>query len=171
MALIVKIGYGEEGETSQTLMVSFAVGAKAQNWWTDIQLVQYMIGSIYIYADEGKGEWKQRMSKADLAALPDPQRDYKALTRTSQLISRFQRDCGKQGMAAHVDGRIDRASAWTTSRTKTPYAILLANYFLSDAIKQEQGEDVDWIESVMYDPGLPVLVQAQLYASRKALAE
>jgi hypothetical protein len=169
MALVTTISFSEEDEASQILMVSYAVGANAANWWTDIQLIQYMIGSIYFYCADGQGEWKQSMSRGELAALPDPQKDFKALKRTADLISRFQRDAAKQGIVAHVDGRVDPTKVTTSSRTKTPYTILIANYFLSSALKQLHGEEVDWIEMVMFDQDLPVQVQAQLYASRKAL--
>lgn len=162
MALITQVLIPPATEPSDVLMVTDAVGANAANWWTDIQLVQYMIGSIYIYKSAGAGEWNQTMSEAELNALPDPHKDFKALKRTRDLIKRFQDDAVKQGIPVHADGRIDRAYTVKSSITSTPYTILVANYYMQSAVTESQGVE-NWIGWVVNDdPDLPALVKAQL---------
>jgi hypothetical protein len=164
MALVTQMTFGEKETPDDILMVTHAVGANAANFHSDIQLAQYMIGKIYLFKNEGAGEWGRPMTPSELANLPNPFTDFKALKKTTELIRRFQQDCVKQGLTVFVDGRIDRAFATTSSISKTQYTILIANFFLESAISDSQGTD-DFITFVENDTDLPDLVKGELKAS------
>ncbi len=161
MAFIQRMQLAEDEDESDLLMVSHSVGANAANWWTDIQLVQYLIGSIYFFAEDGAGDWSEKMTKKELDNLPDPNKEYKSLTKTANLIRRFQTDSVKQGAKVYVDGVIDRAKSVKSSISKTYYTILLMNYYFSSAVNASQITD-NWIQWTLDDPELPKLLKAQL---------
>lgn len=165
----IQIVTNSEGNEFESFMVSDSVGANAANWWTDIQLVQYLIGFIYIYSSKGGCMWKQTMTSAELANLPNPHTDFKRLSKTADLIRRFQTDAMKQGDRVFVDGRIDRALGLTSSLSKTSYAILLANDYFGDCISVTQGREdyVQW--SMNEDPDMPDMLKGQLNASEKVI--
>ncbi|MBS0530734.1 MAG: hypothetical protein JSS22_15300, partial [Proteobacteria bacterium] len=83
MTKIVTIQFNED-DSAEQLMVTFPVGQNANNFHADIQLVQYMIGLIYIHkSEDGIGDWKATMTPAEIRALPDPSVDFRALSKTS----------------------------------------------------------------------------------------
>jgi hypothetical protein len=166
MALIQQMFYTDPEEASfsneDVFMVTDAVGEIARNWWTDIQLVQYLIGSIYIYANEDAGDWKQKMTSGELKNLPDPNKDFKRLKKTADLIRRFQQDCHKESQKVLIDGRIDRARMAISSKSNTPYTILIANDYFGSAVQASQGVD-DWQKWALNDdPDMPKLLKAEL---------
>lgn len=161
MAFIQTVQFSEES-TEDIMMVSDSVGANAANWWTDIQLAQYMIGLIYIFGQEGGTLWTRSMTEAEIKQLPDPNVDFKKLSKTAALIKRFQDDVNLQGEATvYADGRIDRARGLVSSITGTHYTILIANYYFSDVIKNTQGAEsaLDW---ALNDADMPAMLKGQL---------
>jgi hypothetical protein len=146
------------------MLVSHAVGANASNFWTDIQLVQYLIGWIYDFASRGIGDWKQKMTDSELQSLPDPNTDFKALSRTAALIKRFQEDSVKQGIRLHADGRVDPAIGWRSSISNTPYTIIVANDFFESAIWESEGGDA--VDHLLNDFFAPDTLKGQLIKSR-----
>jgi hypothetical protein len=160
MAFIQRIQFSEELE-GDVFMVTDSVGANGANWWTDIQLVQYLIGSIYIFANDGGCEWSQLMTQAEINNLPDPHVEFKSLTKTTNLIKRFQDDAIKQGEKVFADGRVDRAKGLTSSISKTHYTILVANYYFSNAVITTQGAE-DPIQWALDDPDMPTMLKGQL---------
>lgn len=165
MAKTQMIQFSEEEDPTEVLMVSHAVGKNAANYWTDIQLVQYMIGKIYFFKRDEKGDWKHPMTAGELAALPNPAVDFKALDRTTKLIARFQSDAKKE-LPVTVDGRVDPAVTAIASITKTAYTILVANFYLQSAMEAVFGTGTDWIGAVLSDDDLPPGCRAQIAASR-----
>jgi hypothetical protein len=153
-----------EDESYELMMVSHAVGANANNYWTDIQLVQYLIGWVYDSASRGVGDWKQKMTPSELQSLPDPNTDFKALSRTAALIKRFQEDSTKQGIRLYADGRVDPALGWRSSISSTPYTIIIANDFFESAIWEGEGSDP--VDYLLNDFFAPDTLKGQLIKSR-----
>lgn len=153
-----------DGGDYDFMLISDSVGANAANWWTDIQLVQYLIGNVYDYAAKGAGNWQVKLSESELGAFPDPNKDYKALRRTAALIKRFQEDCVKQGIAVYPDGRVDRARTAKSSITKSPYTILVANMYFESAIWYGEQSD-DPVEWALNDWFMPDMLKGQLRKS------
>ena len=164
MAYIQPVERELDDESYELMMVSHAVGANASNYWTDIQLVQYLIGWIYDFASRGVGDWKQKMSESELQSLPDPNTDFKALSRTATLIKRFQTDSGKQGIPLYADGRVDPANGWRASISNTPYTIIIANDFFESAVWEGEGSDP--VDYVLNDFFAPATLKAQLIKTR-----
>ena len=164
MAYIQPVERELDDESYELMMVSHAVGANANNYWTDIQLVQYLIGWIYDFASRGVGEWKQKMTDSELQSLPDPNTDFKALSRTAALIRRFQEDSGKQGIRLYADGRVDPAIGWRASISNTPYTIIIANDFFESAVWDGEGSDP--VDYLLNDFFAPDTLKGQLIRSR-----
>lgn len=153
-------------EPFELMLVSHSVGANASNYWTDIQLVQLLIGWIYDYASRGVGDWKQKMTAAELQALPDPNTEFKALSKTSTLIKRFQTDAAKQGIFLYPDGRVDPMNSWRSSISNTPYTIYIANDFFESAIRNGEGVN-DPVQWLLDDFFTPETLKGQLMKSRE----
>jgi hypothetical protein len=160
MALIERLEFGESSE--EIFMVSDSVGANAANWWTDIQLMQYLIGSIYIYANDGGTDWAFTMSQDEINNLPDPNKDFKKLNRTAELIQRFQVEVNLQGkFTVFADGRADRARGLKSSVSNTYYTIHVANHYFASVITTTQGAE-NWQGWALNDPDMPAMLKGQL---------
>lgn len=153
----------EDEYNLEFLLVSYSVGASSANWWTDIQLVQYLISYIYSFADfNGATEWQQKMSKNELDNLPNPNNDFKKLSKTTALIKRFQEDTNVQGkFKVYPDGRIDRTNGDLSSITKTTYTIDAANYYFDQLVRNTLGVD-NSVEWALKDTYMPTMLKGQL---------
>jgi hypothetical protein len=104
------------------------------------------------------------MSASELQSLPDPNTDFKALSKTAALIKRFQEDSAKQGIRLYPDGRVDPAIGWRSSISNTPYTIIIANDFFESAVWEGEGSDP--VDYLLNDFFAPDALKGQLIASR-----
>lgn len=144
--------------------VTHAVGANADNWWTDIMLVQYFIRNIYqLNGDGSLNIWQMTAAtRSELGDLPDPHKDFKNLKKTTKWIRNFQIDGILLNSSSTIaDGRVDPAfGLWDGA---VLYTIHRLNLVFRNSLANAGIED--WYPWTMGDPGLPTLVKAELRAN------
>jgi len=136
--------------------ISHSVGANAANYWSDIQLVQLLIRGIYIHALQAStGEWgivaKRREASGELRDLPDPNKDFKALTKTAKWISNFQTDC-----RLRVNERVERQFGINST-------IWYLNINYKDTLEPLGIEF--WNDYLLGDPTMPNILRNQLLSN------
>jgi hypothetical protein len=148
-------------------LVTYAVGQNANNWWTDIMLVQYFIRNIYqINSREGGSNvWSMTsVSRNEIYDLPDPHKDFRNLKKTAKWIRYFQADATLlNGIPMINDGRVDAYSIVAAGGT-TVYAIHLLNIVFQFSCQNVGLED--WETYVLGDPALPDMARGQLNACK-----
>lgn len=144
--------------------VSHSVGENAANYWTDIQLVQLFIKGIYIHAlQTPSGGWggvaKRRESSGDFRDLPDPNKDFKALTKTARWIRNFQTDLNEvTGYRVPVNGRVERSFGLNPT-------IWDLNLVYKDTL-QPLGVEF-WDDYFLVDPAMPSALRNQLISNNE----
>jgi hypothetical protein len=143
--------------------VSHPVGDNAQNYWTDIMLVQYFIRTIYQLNSNGGRCWTiSPTSRNDIKDLPDPHRDFKALQKTAKWIKYFQidgtlhnLDCGMT-----ANGRVEPINRWYSRTTGMHQPVWMLNMIYRNSLSQF-GVD-DWRKYAMNDASMPATLKSQL---------
>ncbi len=145
--------------------ISNAVGANAANYWSDIQLIQYLIHIIYDFNKKTGVEnwdmwnWKiTEETRKDLADLPDPNKDFKALTKTAKWIRHFQEDGKLNGLSISVTSRVERGRYRKEAEFyETIYAL---NYMFKTSLMRVGVND--WTGYLFTDSFAPSLMKEQL---------
>ena len=151
------------GSDNAVFNVSRPVGSNADNFWSDIMLVQYLIHIIYdINKITGKDWSMTAATRADLDDLPDPNKDFKALTKTAKWIKHFQTDgVLMNSMPIIATGRVERGHYKKDDEfDKTIYALNFI--FKRSAISIGHK---DWTGFALDDKFLPHLLRAQLVSN------
>jgi hypothetical protein len=137
--------------------VSHSVGDNANNYWTDIMLVQYFIRFVYLLNDNGGGFWTlSPTTKNDMKDLPDPHKDFKALSKTAKWIRYFQ-----------IDGTLHNAHPMVANGRVEPMSDpTLAQQTIGELNGLYQAElskmGFDWKKYAMEDAGMPQMLKTQL---------
>lgn len=148
------------GEVDETIFnVSFPVGANADNWWTDIMLVQYFIRIIYLLNTSAGSSWKlSKVSLSELGNLPDPHKDFKALTKTAKWIRFFQIDATlENGYPMIANGRVEKGKTGSSDFSRPIYLLNMV-YKVS---LMDFGID-DWHNYALNDASMPEMLKTQL---------
>jgi len=146
--------------------VSFAAGAAAPNWWTDIMLVQYLITQIYSLSWGGSSSWKASLTDEEFNNLPDPNVDFKNLKKTEEWIFTFQSDVNTQTPnLVKLDGRVDRAQGFVPS-ANAYYTMQALNDFFALLYYEKKQPDGYFIDGALADPWMPQLLRAQLFSAK-----
>jgi hypothetical protein len=142
--------------------ISNSVGEIAANYWSDIQLVQYFIRRIYTINKLGKNNFIWRMTEAtrnDLDNLPNPNKDFKDLTKTEKWIRHFQIDGTLANMFPMMaTGRIQRGKYKNEAEFSEPIYIL--NLIFKRSLKAHG--ITDWTGFIFQDSFVPSLLKEQL---------
>lgn len=140
--------------------IEHGTGSTAANIVTDIQLVFYM--SFIIYRDGDKTIFPNTQNDSFQTTPPKinyfSERTKKGL---SSMIWRFQEDLRKRGKPVYQDGRCDPAKDKISSLSKSPYTILMYNFYYDDTVKKAYGRN-DWQDYLLADPLLPEQVRFEL---------
>lgn len=143
--------------------VSHPVGDNAQNYWTDIMLVQYFIRTIYLLNSNGGNYWTiSPTSRNDIKDLPDPHRDFKALRKTAKWIKYFQIDgtLHNFGCAMIANGRVEPLKRGYANATGMHQPIFMLNMIYRNSLS-ELGIS-DWKKYSMSDASMPATLKTQL---------
>jgi|SRR6266567_3782858 len=163
MARLQVAKWTEEDET-QFFNLSHTVGKNASNYWTDIQVVQYFIMTIYMQAS-GAGVWRTPIGASDRSDLPFPSRDYKDLKKTERWIRKFQSDAiSGNGDNLVVDGLVAPAPQLKSRLTGRLYCITMLNEYFRITLG-ELGILDPYSFALADDPLFPPLAKGELIAS------
>ena len=135
-------------------------GYAAPNGETDMQLVFYF--SYIIYRDGDKTIFPGRHD--ELFTVTPPELDYTSASTKAQaapMIWRFQTDLLKRGKRIYRDGRCDPARGKVSSISRTPYTILMYNFYYEHTVRIAYGR-TDWQDYLLADPLLPKEVRFEL---------
>lgn len=158
------LNYEPEFYLPNIFNVSHSVGENAANYWTDIQLVQLFIKGIYVHALQAPGGgWgmvaKRRDASGDFRDLPDPNKDFKALTKTAKWIRNFQTDMNEvNGYRVPVNGRAERSFGLNST-------IWDLNLVYRDTLKP-LGIEI-WDDYFLSDPAMPNILRTQLLTNNE----
>lgn len=150
--------------------VTLAVGGSergtnlpAPNTVTDMQLVYYM--DFIIYRDGDKTIFPGNAN--DTFQTTPPQIDYfseETKKNSASMIWRFQEDLRRRGKPVYQDGRCDRATSDVSSLSKSPYTILMYNFYYAHTINNLY-QRKDWQDYLLADALLPEQVRWELLYS------
>ena len=132
----------------------------AANQVTDMQLIFYF--DFIIYRDGDKNIFP--IGPNDKFTVTPPQLDYfseKAKKNSAAIIWQFQSDLRRRGKPVYHDGRCDPAHGKISSLSKTPYTILMYNFYYAGTVEQAYGR-TDWQDYLMSDPLLPEQVRMEI---------
>lgn len=160
------MAFSQQFQDVELLNVTRSVGASGANFWTDIMLVQSLIGGIYSY-NYARGN-AYSVSKQELKDLPDPNTDYRNSKKTEKWVRKFQNDASKSvGRSIVKDGRVDRLVGASTPITHSIYTIALLNNVYGATMETVFGVE-DWQDDLLSDGNYPALMRGEILASRRA---
>lgn len=134
--------------------------APAANMVTDMQLIYYF--SYIIYRDGNKQHFPSK--PGERFDYTPSQMDYHSehtRQQASAIIWRFQTDVLRRGKPVYRDGRCDKATGKISSISRSPYTILLFNFYYGHTVNEAYGES-DWQTYLMSDPLLPEQLRWEL---------
>lgn len=152
-----------DGNTDTYFLIDHAVGKNVANWWSDIQVVQYLIRRIYMlnYGESNAGCWNvSEVTKNDMADLPYPPTDFRNLKKTTKWIEYFQADALLyNGFLISNDGVVN-AISYKQFGGRKPYTIYLLNVVLQESFKSIHA--ANYADYILQDPVLGNFARAQL---------
>lgn len=157
------ISENTDGTTDTYFLITHAVGKNTPNWWSDIQVVQYLIRSIYQlnYGEGNTGCWNvSEVTKNDIYDLPYPPTDYRNLKKTIKWIEYFQADALFYNNFLVLNNGIVEAAGPRLFGGMKPYTIYLLNVVLQQSYKSINFDN--YAKYILGDPGLGSFARAQL---------
>lgn len=160
-------GAGAEVFSGGYFNIDLAVGGAeygsnlpAANGITDMQLVNYM--DFIIYRDGDRAIFP--ITERDKFTVTPPEFNYASpefKKSMASMIWRFQGHLRRRGKPVYQDGRCDPARGKISSMQKSPYTILMYNFYYADTAAKAYGRR-DWQDYLMQDKLLPEQVRSEL---------
>lgn len=159
-----------DGSYDTYFLNTHAVGKNSANFWADIQMVQYLIRTVYqlnafgIYGEGSAGCWNvSEVTKNDIYDLPNPPTDYRNLKKTIKWIEYFQADALLHNNFYILnDGKVPAVDYKLFGYGKH-YTIHLLNIVVQQSYKSIGFED--YAQYMLDDPGLGSFAKAQILSS------
>lgn len=132
----------------------------AANRVADMQLVNYM--DFVIYRDGDRSIFP--ITANDKFSVTPPEFDYnsEAVKKSmAGMIWRFQGHLRQRGKPVFQDGRCDAARGKFSSLQKSPYTILMYNFYYASTVEKAYGR-TDWQTYLMQDKLLPEQCRSEI---------
>lgn len=144
----------------------YGINQPAANLITDMQLIFYF--DFIIYRDGDKNIFPG--NPGDKFTVTPPQIDYfseQTKKNSSRIIWQFQTDLQNRGKRVFRDGRCDPARGKISGMSKTPYTILMYNFYYEHTVRTAYKRK-DWQDYLLRDPLLPEQVRYEIWFSGAA---
>jgi hypothetical protein len=145
--------------------VSHSVGLRAANYWADIMLVQYFINKIYTWGQMSSDPIFSKQLGYDwwlVNPVPDPNKDFKDLRKTTDWILTFQLDVlSNGGHRIATDSRVSRGKPFSSNINFTIHHM---NYYYRRFVEVWNPGPAEWKSFLLNDYMLPHLCRQDIYA-------